>query len=518
MKSQIFNLLFILLVSLNSCRTVRKAAGSIKDDGKLEVVLVQVNDVYEIAPLEGGKSGGMARVASLTKQYDQLNKNTLLVIAGDFVSPSVFNSLQYNGKRVRGKQMIEAMNAAGMDLAIFGNHEFDITEAELQERINESDFQWIASNTFHAEQEKILPFEKVKNGVSSSFPASLIMNFTDSDGTTARIGFMGITLPFNKASYVSYTDPLQSAKELYAALKDSCDAVVAITHQTIKSDIELAGQIPGLALILGGHEHDMRITKIGNVYITKAHANAKSAYVVKLIVDKNKKSLHVIPELKMLDESVQLDSLTNMVVKKWMDIGNENFTSLGFDVKRIVFNGPDTLEGRESEIRKSVTNLTKIITAAMADACPEADIVLFNAGSVRIDDILPPPVTEYDIIRTLPFGGGIRLADMKGKLVLEILQTGQKNTGSGGYLQYQPVFYNAYLNSFSLSGKAIDPEKVYKVALSEFLLLGLEANLGFLTKNNPGMVKIYDADIQKSSSKSDIRLAVIRYLLNITNK
>ncbi len=219
MKSPIFNLLLLLLVSLNSCKTVRKTTVSTKDDGKLEVVFVQVNDVYEIAPLEGGKSGGMAKVASVTKQYDKVNKNTLLVIAGDFVSPSVFNSLQYKGKRIRGKQMIEAMNAAGMDLAVFGNHEFGINESELQERINESDFQWIASNAFHAQQGKTLPFEKVKNGVSSSFPRSLIMNFTDADGTTARIGFMGLTLPFNKTPYVSYTDPLQSAKELYAVMQ-----------------------------------------------------------------------------------------------------------------------------------------------------------------------------------------------------------------------------------------------------------------------------------------------------------
>ena len=61
-------------------------------------------------------------------------------MAGDFLSPSVFNTLQYNGERVRGRQMVEAMNAAGTNIAVFGNHEFDITEGELQQRINESEF------------------------------------------------------------------------------------------------------------------------------------------------------------------------------------------------------------------------------------------------------------------------------------------------------------------------------------------------------------------------------------------
>jgi len=120
-----------------------------RDDGKIDVVFVQVNDVYEIAPLEGGKTGGMARVATLKKEYLKANPNTFLIMAGDFLSPSVYNSLKYNGERIRGQQMVESMNAAGMDYAIFGNHEFDITESELQKRINESSFQWISSNTFH---------------------------------------------------------------------------------------------------------------------------------------------------------------------------------------------------------------------------------------------------------------------------------------------------------------------------------------------------------------------------------
>ncbi len=97
-----------------------------------------MNDVYEIAPVAGGKEGGMARVATLKKQYAKTNPNTFLVMSGDFLSPSVYNSLQYNGKRIRGAQMIEAMNSAGMNFVCFGNHEFDINENELQERINES--------------------------------------------------------------------------------------------------------------------------------------------------------------------------------------------------------------------------------------------------------------------------------------------------------------------------------------------------------------------------------------------
>ncbi|MEJ7675065.1 MAG: metallophosphoesterase [Chitinophagaceae bacterium] len=239
----------ILFIAISSCSTTRVTN---KDDNKIEVVFVQVNDVYEIAPIAGGKEGGMARVATLKKQYIRENPNTFLIMAGDFVSPSVYNSLQYLGKRIRGKQMVEVMTVAGTDLAIFGNHEFDITENELQERINESQFDWVSSNTFHKKDGETSPFVKQQGTHITSIPDKYIMQLRDADGTMVKIGVIGLTLPFNKADYVTYTDPLQTAKTLYNQLKDSCDAVIAITHQVMEDDIILAKEVPGLAAIMGG--------------------------------------------------------------------------------------------------------------------------------------------------------------------------------------------------------------------------------------------------------------------------
>ncbi len=511
---QIVRFLFIAVaLASTSCKTTRNAQ-SARDDGKIEVVFVQVNDVYEIAALSGGKEGGMARVATLKKQYHKENPNTFLVMAGDFVSPSVYNSLQHEGKRIRGKQMIEAMNAAGTNIAIFGNHEFDIDENELQNRINESHFQWVASNTFHKQSDSIFPFAKTDSTGAPSFPKTFIMSVRDKDGTIAKVGFIGLTLPFNKADYVSYTDPLSTAKELYNQIKDSCNAVIAITHQLMEEDIKLAKELPGLTAILGGHEHDMKFDKIGNVYITKAHANAKSAYVVKLQINKKRNRINVEPELKYLDEYVAPDSSTNAIVQKWSTIAENNYASLGFDAEKVVIASGEPLDGRESEIRSGLTNLTKLVTAAIAFACPQADVVIFNAGSIRVDDILPPPVTQYDLIRSMPFGGGIREADMKGSLLLQVLQAGLKNTGTGGYLQHQPVKYTPSSGLWTINNAALDANKIYRVAMPDFLLTGKEANLDFLNTGNPGIMKVYDAETSANNPKSDIRLATVQYLEN----
>jgi 2',3'-cyclic-nucleotide 2'-phosphodiesterase (5'-nucleotidase family) len=500
-----YGLHLLAIIFLTSCASTKK--GLTHDDGKISLNFVQVNDVYEIAPLSGGKEGGMARVATLKKKFQQQNPNTFLVMAGDFVSPSVYSSLPYEGRPIRGRQMIDAMNAAGMDLVIFGNHEFDIKESELQSRIDESNFQWISSNAFHKLPKEIVPF--VKNGIP--FPKTYILTIHDADGTTARIGFLGICLPFNKADYVSYSDPLATAKEMFAQLKDSVDAVVAITHQAIEDDEKLAKEIPGLSLILGGHEHDQRFEKIGKIYITKALANARSAFVVKMNINKKNGKIKVRPSVNYLDEKVSLDTTTNAVVQKWTEIANKNYASLGFDANKIVLDNGENLDGRETTIRNGSTNLTKLLVRSIKEAAPNADVVLFNSGSVRVDDILHAPITQYDIIRTLPFGGGLREVEMKGSLLIRILEQGKNNAGSGGFLQYNEELAQDTNRKWLLNNTVIDPSGTYRVVMAEFLLTGKEANLDFLSTDNPAITKVYEA-AAKGDLLSDIRLTLIRYL------
>jgi 5'-nucleotidase len=502
---------FLLLVSTVSCNVTRQ--GATKDDGKITVTFLQINDVYEIAPLSGGKEGGMARIATLKKQSLQKNPNTFLIIAGDFLSPSVYNSLKFEGKAIRGKQMVEALNSAGMDYAIFGNHEFDIKESELQDRINESNFQWISSNTFHHRKDTIAPFVKIRNGEADNFPETFIKTVKDADGTTAKIGFIALTLPFNKASYVTYTDPLSTAKRFYNQIKDSVDAVIAITHQAMEDDEILAQQIPGLAMIIGGHEHDGRFEKIGNIYITKALANAKSAYRINLTIYKKNHTIQVDPKLEMVDQNIPLDSATNAVVQKWQTIASNSYTSLGFNATEVILKSGEPLDARESEIRSHPTDFTRLVVKGMEKAAPLANVVLMNAGSIRLDDKLQMPATQYDIIRSLPFGGGIREVDMKGTLLIQVLNHGKNNVGNGGFLLYNDSLqFDKNSNAWILNGSALDPQKIYHVALAEFLLTGGEANLGFLTENNPDIVKVYDAETNTNNPLSDVRIAIINYL------
>jgi len=102
------------------------------------VTLLQINDVYTTVPIDG--QGGLARVATLKQNLAKAGRTPFLVIAGDFLAPSVASSV------FRGEHMIAALNAAGLDLATLGNHEFDFGDDVLIQRMHEATFQWVVSN------------------------------------------------------------------------------------------------------------------------------------------------------------------------------------------------------------------------------------------------------------------------------------------------------------------------------------------------------------------------------------
>ena len=102
------------------------------------VTFLQINDVYQTAPVDN--LGGLARVATIKRRLKDEGRTPFLVLAGDFLSPSVASSV------FKGEQMVAALNAAGLDLATLGNHEFDFGDDVLIRRMMESKWEWVVSN------------------------------------------------------------------------------------------------------------------------------------------------------------------------------------------------------------------------------------------------------------------------------------------------------------------------------------------------------------------------------------
>lgn len=485
------------------------------DDGEIEIVFLQLNDVYEIAPSDGGRIGGMARVATLLKKLERENPNTFCVLAGDFLNPSLIGQLKVDGKRIKGEQMVQVMNAIGVDFVTFGNHEFDIKQHELQARMNESDFVWIGTSVREVIDKQQVKFHKVKNGLKEEAVDSYILAVGDKDGTTAKIGLFGTTIDSNLKEYVYYQDYYKRPIEEAQKLQESCDVVIGLTHLEIDQDVELAKKMPvNVPLFMGGHDHDNMSVKEGNTVITKADANAKSAYIHRVTIKKTTegKQVDVKSELVKITDAIPDDPAVDALVDKWMKIQDELITQIYPTPYQKIYTTTEPLDARESGIRNFQTNFGTILAKSMT-AAAKNDVVgsFVNGGSVRIDDQLKGQVYAIDIFRSLPFGGGISEVKMKGSLLIKMLNQGQNNQGNGGFLQLDNFVYDESNMVWKADNQVISNDKEYWVALTDFLLTGYESGMKFFTKDNPEILQIEQAT-EKDDLRKDIRLAMIDFM------
>lgn len=460
---------------------------------EIRITILHINDLYEITPISGGKEGGMARLATLRGQLLRQNRNTYTVLAGDVLSPSVLGTAIVNGQPIAGAQMVALLNVAGLDFATFGNHEFDISEQQLKDRFRESRFVWFSGNIQSSTGE---PFPGVRQNV--------VFTVEGEHGGQVRVGLIGLTLNQNKKPWVQYKDVIQTAREQVTNLRgQGCDIVIAVTHETFAEDQKLAEQVPGIDMIIGGHEHENIKAFRGPNFtpILKADANLRSAYVHNLVYNTDRHILEIDSRLARITDAIPEDPTLANLAKTWTEKAFAAFRKNGFEPDAVVAETNTTLEGKESAVRNRPTNLTDAIAAAFLNAFPQADASIFNSGSIRIDDDLPAgPIRQYDILRILPFGGNMVLAEMKGSLLSKVLDIGQSNKGIGGYLQTANIARSP--QGWQVQGQPIDPNRVYRIATSAFLLTGGEKNLEFLTRSNPDVVKVTDGQ--------DMRFAVIK--------
>ncbi|MCI5209241.1 MAG: bifunctional metallophosphatase/5'-nucleotidase, partial [Candidatus Electrothrix sp. ATG2] len=257
---------FLLLCSCSSLSPVT-------NNSEVSITILQMNDVYEIDPVNGGREGGLARVASLRDQLLQRNPNTLTVLAGDLFSPSALGTAPYKDGRLNGRQIVASMNALGLDYITFGNHEFDLKKGPFYERLKESEFKWVSSNCF------------TENG--TDFPGVSQTEIIDINGV--KIGFFAVTLTKNRVDYVSYKDPFEVAEQKVAELRPVVDILIALTHLNMDDDVRLANRFPEIDLVLGGHEHENMQFWRGKDFtpIFKADANARTVYIHDLLFDKD---------------------------------------------------------------------------------------------------------------------------------------------------------------------------------------------------------------------------------------
>ena len=215
------------------------------DPNVVEIVFIHVNDIYELNGVSGGSQGTISRLSTLKKQYLSSNPNTKMILAGDLLSPSAMSAAQFNGQKLAGAQMVDAFNAAGLDYATFGNHEFDLSQDDFRKRVSESQFVWFNGNVLNATTGQ--RFNGCPEFVEFDTPVGGV-----------KIGMFAITIDTGTAVWANYSHPPDAVAYAVSAANRlrarGNDLIIGVTHQDLTNDILLASQASGqVDIIMAGH-------------------------------------------------------------------------------------------------------------------------------------------------------------------------------------------------------------------------------------------------------------------------
>jgi 5'-nucleotidase / UDP-sugar diphosphatase len=202
----------------------------------------------------GRTHGGFARLATVVDRVRARrgeSEPVLLTSAGDYLSGSPFSWLILDGESPELGTMVEV----GYDVVTLGNHEFDYGGERLAQYLSAAGFPGTAGRTVVvASNTRPPPGHPLGAlGIQHTHVRELPNGL--------RVGFLGL-LGEGAARFVTLAAPVEFAHSHAAAAAaveelrgDGVHLVVAITHSGVEEDRALARAVPGIDLILGGHNH-----------------------------------------------------------------------------------------------------------------------------------------------------------------------------------------------------------------------------------------------------------------------
>jgi 5'-nucleotidase len=448
-------------LALTLCLLVAcNAAAQATQERIVRLTLLQVNDVYQFLPVDRGTRGGMARLLTLRKKLAAESKHTLFLLGGDTISPSV------ESNTYKGRQMIDAWNAVGLDYSVFGNHEFDFGPDVLRERIKESRFGWLGANVIDKKTGK--PF--------GDTPPFVIREF---DGV--KVGLFGLVLPETKQTSrpgadVDFLDVCETARRIVPEMRArGAQVIIAMTHLSMREDKAVARCAP-IDVIIGGHEHTLLESLSGRTPIFKMTSDGRELGSITLNINASSGQLESIDwKVIPVTSDIASDASFSVVTEKYKDLLAELSERVGqTDVE---------LDAGSESNRTRETNVGNFVTDAFRQATG-ADVALINGGSIRADAIISPgELTRRDVLSILPFANPVVKIEVSGATLRAALEHGVSRSAEdsepGRFPQVSGMSFTfdatrppgSRVIAATVNGQPLDNRKTYTLATSTFVAI-----------------------------------------------
>ncbi|MFN8379321.1 MAG: 5'-nucleotidase C-terminal domain-containing protein [Anaerolineae bacterium] len=465
-----------------------------QDDETFALTIIHTNDEHAQHDPNSSGDGGIARQAAVIAQIRAAVDNAILVDGGDRFTGSLYHQ-QY-----RGQDNAQLMNMLGYQAMTPGNHEFDDGPDTLAAFIDALNFPVVSANITVAEgnplEGKMVPYAVLDvNGQQIG-----VIGLTTAE--TPLLSSPGEGVTFSDA----YAQDVQAVADELTA--QGINKIVLLTHLGYGVDVDLASQISGVDVIVGGHSH----TLLGNAYTAAeypypAKATSASGEPVVIVQAGGGNTLYLGRLDTVFDSAGVLTSWNGdtIFMSRFITPDPEVeslLTELAAPIEELkataVGESAVFLVGDRAVCRVQECNLGDLITDAMR-AETGAQIAITNGGGIRSnvpvgeptpeDTALATPqtVTLGDVLTVLPFGNLVSTFELSGADVVAALENGvsQVENGAGRFPQVSGIRYTwdpaaaagGRIVSVEVLGEdgsytAIDPATTYTLVSNDFMRRG----------------------------------------------
>ncbi len=465
-------------------------------DGK--TVILHSNDVH-------GAIAGYANMAALAAEYEAKGATVIVADAGDFSQGTVYVSSS------KGADAVSMMNAAGYDIAIPGNHEFDYGYAQLVENLKSAKFDTICCNILDADGNLVFAPSKV----------------VDVDGV--KIGFIGVNTPESQTKanpalikglkWLAGEDMVKAVQAEADKLADTVDVTIVISHLGVddssvpNTSYDLLKGLNGVDFIIDGHSHTV-MTAGDNKEPIQSTGTA-FANIGVIVIDNEKKAIESNELVEITKDSAK-DETVAAAAQAIIDKIDAEYGEV-FAKSDVDLNGERSVDANGVfGNRDGETNLGDLITDSMiwqvkqnldGITVPAENIVaITNGGGIRAA-IAKGDITKKDVNTVLPFGNTIAVVYVTGAELLEALEAStycSPYSTIGGYPQVAGIemtinpdkAYDANEETYpgstyygpktinrvtidSINGKAFDEKATYAVVTNNFCAAGGDTYYAF---------------------------------------
>lgn len=460
------------------------------------LTIVHVNDTHSnLAPggprnanLEG-KVGGIARAATYIQRVRNNDPEAIVLHAGDASVGDLFYQKYFCVAEM------QLMSAIGFNAMTIGNHEFDLGPTVLQASLESAFAEGQAFPLLSANL--VLPTNDVQG------LARFIQSRTIVSSHGLKVGIFGLTTP--ETNLLSQPAPaiLDTALLVYAdanvkALRDSgCTVVILLSHLGKNLDKVVAQNVPGIDLIVGGHDHNsMESGDVSaGVPIVQAGAFYRSIGQVHLIVEDDVVKL-LDARVDALDESVEEDPAISAAVATLVAGIEESYGPMYSEA--VAQANDDCLEEAVDLFQPGYhdTPLGNLVTDAFREF-GKTDVAIQPGGSMA-QPLYGGPLVGSDVFRSIGYGFnadnglGYRMVTctVSGADIMKGLEYGLStiDVNDEFLIQCSGMKYTydarnepgSRLTSVMIQDHVIEPGRAYSMTANEFVLaffsiLGIDA-------------------------------------------